>query len=208
MSDLKLIEAVKGGNLARIEELLAAGADVNQQDEHGWTPLNWAAGKGHVAALQSLLNRGADVFKVGRDQRTPYKIALAAGHVEIVKLLSEAEKRTGLGKSSQTECEYCKAYYLKDLRKFAGWRESKINWKENPDSDDTGTRDQEFSDDDVIFIHRDLTVTKSMWHNENVIFNEVTPEWEVFCRDALQFKAPSDLDIAVSLRADSAANSA
>ena len=49
MGDVQLIEAVKAGNLAMAEALLAAGADIHQQDEQGWTPLNWAAGKGEVA---------------------------------------------------------------------------------------------------------------------------------------------------------------
>ena len=207
MSDLQLIDAVKTNHNASIEDLLASGADVNQQDEHGWTPLNWAAGKGQVAIVQLLLDRGADVFKVGRDQRTPYKIAMAAGHVDVVKLLEEAEKRSGEGKSSQTVREYCKAYCLRDLRRFAGWRESRINWKENSDAGDAAKRHQEFSDDDIVFVHRDFSVTQSMWHNENVIFNEAAPEWQSFCSDVLQFKAPDDLDLVMSLHAEKAAKS-
>lgn len=201
MSDLQLIEAVKTGNLAKAEELLKSGADVNQQDEQGWTPLNYAAGKGNLDAVQLLLGAGADVFRVGRDQRTPYKIALAAGRIEVVKLLSEAEKRTGTGKTSQSERQYSKAYHLKDLRKFTGWRESRINWKEDRNSDNTESADQEFSDDNIVFIHQDLTVTQSMWHNENVIFNDVTSEWKEFCNDILQFKVPSDLDLIAAVQA-------
>ncbi|SRR6266446_1351206 len=195
MSALQLIGAVKSGELAKVKELLQSGDDVNQQDEHGWTALNWAAGKGSVDGVKLLLENGADVFRVGRDQRTPYKIALAAGHAAVVSILLDAEKRTGKA-TSQSEREYCKAYNLRDLRQFSGWTESKINWKADTDSGDEGERPREsLSDDDVVFLHSDLTVTQSMWHNENVIFNRVTPEWQTFCTETLRFKVPTDLDL-------------
>ena len=45
MSELELLEAVKAENLEAVTAALDAGADVNQTDEQGWTPLNWAAGQ-------------------------------------------------------------------------------------------------------------------------------------------------------------------
>ena len=186
-----LFDLVKAGDVAPVRELIESGADVNEQDENGWTPLNFAAGKGNMEIVKLLLEKGADVFKVGRDERTPYLIALAAGHVETVKLLREAEKKTGRELSKGMNRTYCRAYILKDLRGFEGWIESRINWKED-DHDDQ--KSEELSDDDVVYLHQDLNVTKSMWSNENVIFNEVTPEWAEFCNNALGFKVPDDLD--------------
>ena len=63
----------------------------------------------------------------------------------------------------------------------------------------------EFGDDDVVFLHEDYTVTQSIWSNENVIYNDVTPEWQNFCNTVLEFKVPDDLDLIVA--ASSAANS-
>jgi len=204
MSDLQLIEAVKANNLAAVERLIQSGADLNQQDEHGWTPLNWAAGKGDIETIRLLIEKGADVFKVGADQRTPYLIALAAGHAEAVELLREAEEKTVDSRSSRTEKKYCKAYYLSALRGFPDWTESKINWKEK--TDQSGAEENRgFSEDDIIFIHQDFTVTQSIWHNENVIFDQVTPEWKEFCSGALKFKAPDDLDLIVSTASSNAA---
>src|SRR5689334_1641692 len=130
MSDLQLINAVKEGDAAAVRAVIASGADVNQQDEQGWTPLNWAAGKGDLEVVRLLAEHGADVFKVGRDQRTPYMIALAAGRVEVAKFLREAEDHYAGQKPTQPPRSYCKAYYLKDLRQYPNWSESKINWKE------------------------------------------------------------------------------
>jgi uncharacterized protein len=215
MSDTQLIEAVKAGGLASVNELIESSADVNQQDEHGWTPLNWAAGRGDLEMVKLLVSRGGDLFKVGRDQRTPYMIALAAGRVEVVKFLREAEDQFEGEKRPRPERKYCKAYHLRDLRQFTGWSESRINWKTV--SGDNGRNDKQgevaaaevFTDDDIVFIHQDYTVTQSMWHNENVIYNRVGPDWEEFCQAALSFKVPDDLDLigVISSPADSAAAS-
>src|SRR5262249_24608460 len=183
-SELRLIDAVKAENVVRVKELIDLGSDIDEQDEHGWTPLNWAAGRGDTELVRLLVERGADVFKVGRDLRTPYDIALAAGHVDVVKMLRQAEDAVEGEKPSRPERKYSKAYHLRSLRDFSGWKEI------------SGQADQHsLSDDDVVFIHQDHTVTKSMWHDENVIFNQVTPEWREFCANKLEFKAPTDLDL-------------
>src|SRR5262249_29886391 len=142
---------------------------------------NWAAGKGNLALVTLLAESGADLFKVGRDLRTPYAIALAAGHVDVVRFLRQAEGKEEGGKPQRPERKYCKAYHMQSFRQFSGWTESRINWKEmKGDGDDSnGKREQQaFSDNDIVFLHQDYTVTESMWHNENVIFNHVTSEWQ------------------------------
>jgi uncharacterized protein len=201
MSELRLIETIKTENLAAARDLIESGEEVNQQDEHGWTPLNWAAGKGNLDLVKLLVDLGADIFKVGRDQRTPYMIALAAGRTEVAKYLRQLEDQTAGEKQGRPEREYCKAYHISDFRKFSRWTESKINWKENGAADVTGNGgegEQSLADDDIAFLHHDYTVTASMWRNENIIFNHVTSEWKEFCSTILQFKAPDDLDLIVS----------
>ena len=196
MSDLQLTEAVKAGNPTTAEALIESGADIHERSEQEWTPLNWAAGRGDVEMIKLLLEKGADVFEVGRDQRTPYQIALAAARVEAAKLLREAEAKVEPEQRKiYPERPYCKAYYLEELRRFPQWTESRINWKEKTDFDSDETDEKDFADSDVVFIHQDFTVTESMWHDENVIFNQVTPEWEAFCANMLQFKVPDDLDL-------------
>ena len=196
MSSLALIEAVKAGDYAGAEALISNGADVNQQEEQGWTPLNFAAGKGNLPLVQLLVQRGADIFKVGRDQRTPYMIALAAGRVSVVKYLREMEETYPGEKPSRPERKYCKAYHLRDLRAYPMWTESRINWKRK-NSDGNGDSDEGFTDDKIIFVHQDFTVTESSWHNENVIFNTVDASWQDYCSNSLKFKVPDDLDLIV-----------
>ncbi len=189
MNDLRLIEAVKTGDYAEAKILIEAGADVNQQDDLGWSPLNFAAGSGNLAVVKLLVEAGADIFRVGRDLRTPYAIALAAGRVEVVRYLAQVEATHPGEKPSRPERKYCKAYYLRDLRRYSGWTESRINWK------NAETTAEPFSDEKVVFIHQDTTVTESMWQNENVIFNSVDGSWEAFCSTSLNFRVPTDLDL-------------
>jgi uncharacterized protein len=200
MSDLHLIDAVKTGQPAKVEEALNAGADIHEQDEQGWTPLNWAAGKGSVEIVSLLLNRGADVFRTGRDQRTPYKIALAAKHTDVARLLKEAEQAVNGGNGDSTSRDYARAYLLGELRKFSDWQEEKINWKETVHANENGNS-HELSDDDLVFLQKDFTVTELIWPGENVIFNRVTPEWIDFCTQELQFKVPDDFDLIASTAA-------
>jgi len=194
MSDLQLIDAVKTGQLAKVEEALNAGANIHQQDEQGWTPLNWAAGRGSVEIVSLLLNRGADVFQTGLDQRTPYRIAVAAKHTDVARLLKKVEQTVNGASGDSTSIDYARAYLLGELRKFSDWREEKS--KTIP-ADENGNS-HELSDDDVVFLHEDFTVTQLIWPGENVIFNQSTPAWIDFCTQELQFKVPDDFDLIAS----------
>jgi ankyrin repeat protein len=205
MSLNELIEAVKEGNVVRASELLAADADVNGHGrEQEWTPLNYACGRGDLNMVRLLLEKGADVFNAGRDQRTPYEIALAAGHVEVARLLRDAEDKVDPERaktSSRRAPEYCKAYYVKDLRAFPGWSERGPNGHP-PTGETEGAADSvaPLPADQVVFLHTDFTVTKSMWHGEDVLFAQVTPDWEAFCRQALRFRVPDDLELVAESR--------
>ena len=196
----ELIEAAKSGDVGEVEKLLNSGVDANHCDEQGWTALNFAAGKGDLNMVKLLVERGADPFKVGRDNRTPYMIALAAGRVNVVRYLREAEDRIDPEKARTFRPEriYCKAYHLKDLRQFPGWSESRINWKQKGDLKEEASDEGEFPDEKVVFIHQDFTVTESVWHNERVIFNQVSENWSEFCSSSLGFSVPSDLDLIVA----------
>jgi len=192
MSELQLIDAVKTGEVAKVEEVLNSGANIHQQDEQGWTPLNWAAGRGDLDMVKLLLDRGADVLRVGRDQRTPYKISLAARHTDIARLLKEKEQGSNGTSSDSSPRDYAKGYLLGDLRKFSGWREERTS--------------PELSDSEVVFLHQDFMVTQLIWPGENVIFNQDTPEWRDFCSQQLQFEVPDDFDLIASTQQPSSAN--
>jgi hypothetical protein len=52
-----------GGNTAKVQELLQAGAMVDKEAADKWTPLMHASQKGHLECVKALLAAGADVNK-------------------------------------------------------------------------------------------------------------------------------------------------
>ena len=87
---MDIFEAARTGNIDRVRELIAAGANVNQQDIDGWTPLHLAAYNGHQAVVQALIAAGADVNQQDNDGRTPLHRAACYGHQEVVQALIAA----------------------------------------------------------------------------------------------------------------------
>ena len=59
--DGALIQAIDGGNFEAVKQYLAACADVNAKNKHGWTPLRGAAGWGHEEIVEMLITEGANV---------------------------------------------------------------------------------------------------------------------------------------------------
>ena len=48
---MSLLSAARAGEIDKIKELIAEGADVNQANAEGWTPINYAAYYVSVARL-------------------------------------------------------------------------------------------------------------------------------------------------------------
>src|SRR5262249_20077008 len=119
---------------------------------------------------------------------------------DVARLLKEAEQVVNGAGGDSTSREYARAYLLRELRKFSGWREEKINWKESIPAAENGNS-HELTDDDVVFLQEDFTVTELIWPGENVIFNRTTPEWIEFCTQELQFKVPDDFELIASTTA-------
>jgi Ankyrin repeats (3 copies)/Ankyrin repeats (many copies) len=87
--------------LAKIVWLLLEhkGVDASSQDNHGRTPLWWAAEGGHEAVVRLLLEReGVDTNSQDNDGRAPLSRAAYNGHEAVVRLLLERE---GVDASSQ-----------------------------------------------------------------------------------------------------------
>ena len=176
MPESPLIDAVKAEDADAVASH-ASPDSVDAVDEHGWTALCWAAGMGQATIARLLLDKGADADARTPDGRNPYEIALAAGHTETARLLAADAGPTPMH-------PYCRAYMLSALRQYPGWREAAATAT-------TGAR----SDDDIVFVHDDLTVTASVWPDEDVVFAEVTDEWRRFLEEELDFRVPDDFDV-------------
>ena len=79
---------IPGNWIAAVEYLLELGADVNQRDANGYTPLHHAAARGDAEMIQWLADRGADVMVVSRKGQTT--VDMANGPVSRVTPYPEA----------------------------------------------------------------------------------------------------------------------
>jgi hypothetical protein len=76
---------------------------------------------------------------------------------------------------------YCKAYHLKDVRQFPSWSEAQ------QEGDD-------LTDDSIVYLWDDFTVVKSpVLAEQGILWQNVTPEWQAFCKETLNFEIPEDL---------------
>ena len=72
---------------ARVEKLLARGANVNAQDADGDTALHGAAQSGNVEIARILLDKGANLNAKNRQGGTPLMWAAVYGHEDAAELL-------------------------------------------------------------------------------------------------------------------------
>jgi len=82
-----LIEGIRNGQVAIAHAYIERGADVNYVDQHGGTPLHWAAARGLADIVELLLAHGGKPDIKDKDGEMPADIAKAKGRVDIVGLL-------------------------------------------------------------------------------------------------------------------------
>lgn len=61
--------------------------DMNQGDDHGFSPLHWACKEGHLKVVDMLVKRGARINVTNMGDDTPLHLAAAHGHRTVVQLL-------------------------------------------------------------------------------------------------------------------------
>jgi len=91
----RLYLAAESGKLESIEVLIEEGADVNEQDEEGRTPLIWAVKGNRTFAAQMLIERSAHLDLATRHGVTALGLAAKRGFQEMVQLLIQAKSDVG-----------------------------------------------------------------------------------------------------------------
>uniref|UniRef100_A0A8V5FY11 Scaffold protein ILK n=1 Tax=Melopsittacus undulatus TaxID=13146 RepID=A0A8V5FY11_MELUD len=61
--------------------------DLNQGDDHGFSPLHWACREGRANVVDMLIMRGARINVMNRGDDTPLHLAASHGHRDIVQKL-------------------------------------------------------------------------------------------------------------------------
>lgn len=83
----QLHAAAAYGDLARVQQLVGAGADIHARDWEGYTPLTWAAQHGRADVANYLLSRYAQPNAVDRWGYTPLMWAVQQGHTNVAGML-------------------------------------------------------------------------------------------------------------------------
>ena len=80
-------QAIRGKDVSALQQLIASGANLEQQDAKGRTPLMTAAAQGHTQIATVLLDAGADVNATNPRGGTPLMYAVVSGNPETVRIL-------------------------------------------------------------------------------------------------------------------------
>jgi len=91
---------------------------------------------------------------------------------------------------------YCTAYPIQQLREFPKWTEASANArKENRQVDGTEVAvPRELTDEDFLYLQENFVVTDGIFIDENIIFDDITPEWIHFCETALDAQVPAHIN--------------
>ena len=88
--------------------------------------------------------------------------------------------------------KYCRAYPITRFREYKGWTEKTENARKEKGAADGEEVEVErqLTDKDHLYLQESYVVTDGVFLDENIIFDDVTPEWKDFCAHALKFEVP------------------
>jgi ankyrin repeat protein len=85
----------QANDLEGVKRELAGGADVNQQDDAGYSPLHIAALNGNIAIIETLLRAGANPNLTDKHGNGPLWTAICSGPKDLKKDLLEILVKAG-----------------------------------------------------------------------------------------------------------------
>jgi len=89
--------------------------------------------------------------------------------------------------------KYCKAYLLSNLRAYPAWSEKAENARKTDTDGNVLTHPRVLSDESIVYLQENYVVTDDIYKDENVISDNVTPEWISYCKQVLGFVIPEDV---------------
>lgn len=96
-----LLDVASKGDTGLLELLVRRGADVNQANQWGWTPLMAAASNGQIDAARILLEHGAKLEARNANGGTALMVAAGNGYADTVRFLiqqgARLNSKTGQG---------------------------------------------------------------------------------------------------------------
>jgi hypothetical protein len=84
-----ILHAIAKGDPIDLKNHILLGADVNEKNKQGWTPLHFATVRGKTGCAEVLVSNGASLDERTGTLKTPLHFAADRGYLEIAKLLVE-----------------------------------------------------------------------------------------------------------------------
>ncbi len=78
---------------------------------------------------------------------------------------------------------YCKAYPIAKFREYK-------NWSEKPKTENAADNATDAAEKSYLFLQENLTVTTGIFLDEDIVFDQITDEWQDFCHQQLKFEIP------------------
>ncbi len=85
--DVELFKMSEVGNVSKVEQLIAAGANVNKAHVEDKTPLHIASEEGHLGVVERLIAAGANIHQGDEIGNTPLHLACSNGHLDVAERL-------------------------------------------------------------------------------------------------------------------------
>jgi hypothetical protein len=85
-----ILHAIAKGDPNDVRNHLLLGADVNEKNKQGWTPLHFATVRGKTECAEVLIAKGAELNPRTGTEKTPLHFAASRGFLEITVLLVES----------------------------------------------------------------------------------------------------------------------
>jgi hypothetical protein len=92
MAITPLLKAAVEGNLAKVQDCLAQGDDIDATEDHE-TALTWAAYYGHTEVVRCLIDNGANLAAMDAQGRNSRQLAKYGGHPDTEALLASAQQQ-------------------------------------------------------------------------------------------------------------------
>jgi cytohesin len=94
--DAALFAAAQAGDIAKANDALAGGANVNAANRYNVTPLLEVSGQGHLEMARYLIARGAEIDYTGMREGSPLMLVAFMGQVEFLRLFLTAGANANL----------------------------------------------------------------------------------------------------------------
>ena len=89
----ELHDALESGDQERVAALLRDGADIEEHNSHGWTPLMAASLHGQVDLARFLHEHGADLHRTNREGKAAIHYAAPCASASVIDTLMGKERR-------------------------------------------------------------------------------------------------------------------